>query len=65
VFLSLLRLHTEQGRRVNDKGGNFYAPKAFAEHPKSEGIARRAFKSAVESPMARSKSSKKGQFQGA
>jgi len=52
VFLSLLRLHTAQGRRVNDKGGNTYAPKAFAEHPKSEGIAKRAFKGAMEALMA-------------
>lgn len=48
VFLKLLRLHTEQGRRVNHVGGNSYAPKAFAEHPQSEGVTKRAFKSAME-----------------
>ena len=51
VFLSLLRLHTEQGRRVNDKSSTSYAPKVFAEHPKSEGITKRAFKSAMEMLM--------------
>ena len=37
VFLALLRLHAEQGRRVNASGGASYAPKAFAEHPACEG----------------------------
>ena len=52
VFLKLLRTHTEQGRRVNDKGGNSYAPKAFAEHPQAEGVTKRAFKSAMEALLA-------------
>lgn len=52
VFVKLLRVHTEQGRRVNDKGGTSYAPKAFAEHPQAEGVTKRAFKSAMEALLA-------------
>jgi len=52
VFLSLLRLLTGQGRHVSDKSCAAYAPKLFAEHPKAEGITKRAFKSAMETLMA-------------
>ncbi|CAM3552168.1 AAA family ATPase [Paracoccus nototheniae] len=52
VFLKLLRMITEQGRRVNDKGSASYAPKQFAEHPNAEGITKRAFKTAMEAMLA-------------
>ncbi len=52
VFLKLLGLFTEQGRRVNHAGGSTYAPKVFAEHPQSEGVTKRAFKTAMESLLA-------------
>lgn len=48
VFLKLLRLFTDQGREVNDKGAKTYAPKVFFEHPESEGVSQRAFKGAME-----------------
>jgi RecA-family ATPase len=48
VFLKLLRLFTEQGRRVNAGGGQTYAPSVFSAHPDSEGINKRAFRSAME-----------------
>jgi len=48
VFLDLLGLFTSQGRRVNDSGGQTYAPNVFANHPKAEGITRKAFRSAME-----------------
>lgn len=48
VFMALLRLHAEQGRRVNAAGGPSYAPTVFEQHPKGEGITRRAFKVAME-----------------
>jgi RecA-family ATPase len=52
VFLKLLGLFTEQGRRVNHAGGSTYAPKVFAEHPQSEGVTKRAFRTAMESLLA-------------
>lgn len=52
VFLKLLRMFTEQGRRVNDKGSTSYAPKVFAEHPQSEGMTKRALKAAMETLLA-------------
>ncbi|WYK05150.1 hypothetical protein DWF04_004190 [Cereibacter sphaeroides f. sp. denitrificans] len=52
VFLDLLRLHAERGRRVNDKGGRTYAPSAFAAHPASEGVSQRAFRDAMEALLA-------------
>lgn len=48
VFLKLLRAYTEQGRRVNANGGPTYAPKQFAESTESEGVTKRAFKSAMD-----------------
>jgi RecA-family ATPase len=48
VFLKLLDTLTTQGRRVNAAGGQSYAPKAFADHPDSEGVTKRAFKAAME-----------------
>lgn len=48
VFLSLLEDFTAQGRRVNASGGGHYAPKVFAENPKSEGCTKKAFKVAME-----------------
>ena len=49
VFLALLRMFAEQGRTVNHAGSASYAPKVFAEHPKSEGMTKRALKAAMES----------------
>jgi RecA-family ATPase len=48
VFLKLLRLFADQGRRVNSKGGPNYAPKVFAGHPDCEGVNKRAFGQAME-----------------
>ena len=48
VFLSLLRLFTEQGRNVNHAGGPNYAPSLFAEHPEREGMTKRALKAAMD-----------------
>lgn len=53
VFLKLLRLFTDQGRRVNANGGPNYAPKAFADHPEAEGVRKAAFNTAMEALMAR------------
>ena len=53
VFMALLRSFTEQGRRVNHAGGPTYAPKVFAGSPKAEGMTARAFKTAMESLLAR------------
>lgn len=52
VFLKLLRIFTEQGRRVNHAGGTTYAPKLFGEHPDNESLTKRAFKTAMESLLA-------------
>jgi RecA-family ATPase len=52
VFLSLLAEFTSQGRRVNHKGSSSYAPKAFADHPDSEGITKRPFRVAMERLLA-------------
>lgn len=48
VFLKLLRLFTEQGRRVNGEGGTNYAPKEFAQHPDSEGCSAAALRDAMQ-----------------
>jgi RecA-family ATPase len=48
VFLKLLDLFDEQGRRVNSKGGPNFAPKVFSSHPESEGISKRALGQAME-----------------
>ena len=48
VFLALLRMFAEQGRTVNHAGGSTYAPKVFAEHPKSEGMTKRALSVAMD-----------------
>lgn len=47
VFLSLLRQFTAEGRAVNHAGGRYYAPKVFAEHPKAEGVTKRALLAAM------------------
>lgn len=52
VFLSLLDEMTRQGRKVNSSGGITYAPKVFADNPKSEGITHRLFKTAMEALLA-------------
>ncbi len=52
VFLKLLALFAEQGRRVNHAGGQTYAPTVFASHPQAEGVSKRAFASAMEKLMA-------------
>lgn len=48
VFLNLLRMFTEQGRRVNANGGPTYAPKQFAENSDAEGLNKRALKGAMD-----------------
>ena len=53
VFLKLLRAFAEQGRNVSEGGGRNYAPKAFAEHPDSEGCTKTALKTAMEALFAR------------
>lgn len=53
VFLKLLKLFTEQGRRVNHAGGPTYAPKLFSEHPDNEGLRKPALRTAMESLLAR------------
>lgn len=55
VFIKLLREFTGQGRRVNPSGASTYAPKLFSEHPDSEAVTKRAFKSAMESLLASGK----------
>lgn len=55
VFLALLREFHQQGRKVNHAGGYSYAPKAFEGHPKSEGVAKPAFKRAMDSLLASNK----------
>ncbi|RWR29470.1 ATPase [Sinirhodobacter populi] len=52
VFLKLLRLFREQGRKVNTAGGQTYAPTVFASHPDAEGVSRVAFRGAMESLLA-------------
>jgi RecA-family ATPase len=49
VFIKLLRLLADQGRRVNTGGGQTYAPTVFENHPEAEGVNKRAFRSAMES----------------
>ncbi|WP_380780507.1 AAA family ATPase [Sphingomonas sp. R86520] len=48
VFLALLGTFSEQGRFVNASSGPNYAPSIFAAHPGSEGMTKRALKSAME-----------------
>lgn len=55
VFLSMLRTFTDQGRDVNHAGGPTYAPKVFADHPKAEGMTKRALKTAMETLLAEGK----------
>ncbi len=52
VFLKLLRLLAEQGRRVNTGGGQTYAPTVFSNHPEAEGLNKRAFRTAMEALLA-------------
>lgn len=51
VFLKLLRLLTEQGRRVNAAGNQGYAPTVFAGHPDAEGVSKMGFRAAMEALM--------------
>ena len=55
VFLNLLQLFCDQGRRVNHAGGRTYAPNVFANHPNSEGVSRRAFTQAMEALLTQGK----------
>lgn len=55
VFLKLLRLFSEQGRRVNHAGGPTYAPNLFAGHPGSEGMTKRPLRAAMEALLAQGK----------
>ena len=55
VFLKLLRLHAEQGRRVNANPGPSFAPKVFEQHPEGEAITKTAFRNAMEVLLAKSR----------
>lgn len=55
VFMTLLATFTAQGRQVNHAGRSRYAPKLFAEHQDNEGMAKRAFKAAMEGLLAAEK----------
>jgi RecA-family ATPase len=55
VFMRLLRLFDEQGRRVSHRRGPSYAPKEFADHPDSEGVTKRAFQDVMERLLSASK----------
>ena len=55
VFMKLLKLHTDQGRRVNAGGGTTYAPRAFADHPDSEGCNKRVLRVAMETLLSQGK----------
>lgn len=48
VFMKLLRTIEKQGRMVNDKGSDSYAPKVFAGMSTAEGVTQVAFKAAME-----------------
>lgn len=52
IFLKLLLEFMAQGQRVNATGGQNYAPNVFAAHPESNGIAKRAFRDAMEKLLA-------------
>lgn len=55
LFLAFLREVQEQGRKVNHSGGQTYAPKVFADHPKAEGVTKTAFAKAMENLFASGK----------
>ena len=55
VFMKLLATFQAQGRLVNHASGSAYAPKLFSEHPDSEGMTKRALKTAMESLLASGK----------
>jgi RecA-family ATPase len=55
VFLALLRLVNDQGQTVNSNAGAYYAPKFFADHPKSEGVMKSAFRAAMQTLLAEGK----------
>lgn len=55
VFLALLRLVNDQGQTVNSNAGAYYAPKFFADHPKSEGVTKSAFRAAMQNLLAEGK----------
>ena len=48
VFLDLLGSHLSQDRDVSPKKSNTYAPSVFEQHPKAEGVTKRAFAAAME-----------------
>ncbi|PTV95854.1 RecA-family ATPase [Rhodobacter aestuarii] len=49
VFMKLLRMFTEQGRKVNSNSGPSYAPSQFASHQDNEGVTKDGFKRAMDS----------------
>lgn len=53
VFMKLLRVCHENGRRINHNSGPNYAPKVFAAHPDAEGVTKQAFRRAMETALAR------------
>lgn len=55
VFLKLLCQRAMQGLRLNASSGPNFAPKVFAGLPGSEGISKRAFKTAMEGLLASGK----------
>lgn len=55
IFLSILTDFEAQGRHVSASPGPTYAPKVFEQHPKAEGITKRAFRPAMEGLLHRGK----------
>jgi len=55
VFMKLLREFTTLGRNVNHAGSQTYAPKMFADHSGSDGVTKRAFKTAMDGLLASGK----------
>lgn len=52
-FMELLRLHNDNGTKVNSSSGPNYAPSVFATHPAAEKVSKDAFRSAMQSLMQR------------
>ena len=47
MFLSLLAAYTAEGRRGGSTTGSGYAPKAFADDTRSEGVTKKSFADAM------------------
>ena len=48
IFLDLLRSFETQGRDVSPNPSRTYAPTVFEDHPKADGVRKRAFQGAME-----------------